>query len=187
MLKNPVTLNIPTAVLARVRSDGYHLEADDCTALLLSQVEPGEIKLLQTIVPDHRHVAEQAADCERILLALGWPEEAATATRLLVMEHAANAVDHGHLPPGSTIFLQMRVCERLAALLFRDHGREWDYDDGVEGARRRAPDDARGRWLNIISNIASHMELFRRGSENIAFYLVSADFDTAKSIGDSLL
>jgi len=186
LLKNPVTLNIPTAVLARVRSDGYHLEADDCTALLLSQVEPGEIKLIQTIVPDHRHVAELAADCERILLALGWPEEAATATRLLVMEHAANAVDHGHLPPGSTIFLQMRVCERVAALLFRDHGREWDYDDGVEGARRRAPDDSRGRGLNIISNIASHMELFRRGSENIAFYLVSADFDTAKSIGDSL-
>jgi sigma-B regulation protein RsbU (phosphoserine phosphatase) len=180
LLGEPALPNLPAATFARVRDAGYHLEADDCTALLVDQIAPDEIKLMSSIPPDHRHVADLAADCERILLALGWPDEATTATRLLVMEHAANAVDHGRLPADSTISLQLRVRSRTAALLFRDSGREWDYDDGLEGARQRGPDAPRGRGLNIIRNIASHVEIFRHGTENIAFYLVSADFDTTK-------
>ncbi len=186
LLLEPLLPNLPAATFARVREAGYHLEADDCTALLVSRIAPDEIKMMSSIPPDHRHVADLAADCERILLGLGWPDEAATATRLLVMEHAANAVDHGRLPVDATISLQLRVRGRTACLLFRDAGREWDYDDGLEGARLRAPDAPRGRGLNIIRNIASHIEVFRRGSENIAFYLVSADFDTAKIAGTPL-
>lgn len=180
LLSDPATPNVPAGVLARVRAAGYHLEADDCTALLVLQVAPEEIKFTNSIPPDHQHVAELAADCERVLLSLGWPDEPATAARLLVMEHAANTVDHGQVPPSSTIFFQLRVHGGTACLLFRDRGREWDLSDGREWAARRGPNAPRGRGLNIIHAIASHIELFRRDQENIAFYLLSADFNAAK-------
>ena len=64
--------NIPVEVLNRVRAAGYHLEADDCTALLVAQIAPDEIKLSCSIPSDHQHVSELAADCERVLLKLGW-------------------------------------------------------------------------------------------------------------------
>ncbi|MCX7010802.1 MAG: ATP-binding protein [Kiritimatiellaeota bacterium] len=133
-----------------------------------------------SIPADHHHVAELAADCERVLLKLGWPDEPATAARLLVMEHGANTVDHGQVPPSSLIFFQLRVTGNTAGLLFRDNGREWDLDDGLASATQRGPDAPRGRGLNIIRAIANHIEVFRRGSENIAFYLLSADFNAAK-------
>jgi len=74
----------------------------------------------------------------------------------------------------------LRVNGGTACLLFRDTGREWDFEDGLHWARRRASDAPRGRGLNIIRAIASHIEVFRRGPENIAFYLLSADFNAAK-------
>ena len=180
LLSDHTVPNVPVEVLTRVRADGYQTEADDCTALLVAQIAPDEIKLSCATPADHQHVTELAADCERVLLGLGWSDESTTAARLLVMEHGANIVDHGQVPAGSMISCQMRVNGRTACLLFRDNGREWDFDDGLQWARRRASDAPRGRGLNIIRSIASHIETFRRGQENIAFYLLSADFDAAK-------
>lgn len=156
------------------------------TALLVAQIAPDEIKLQCSIPPDHQHVTELAADCERVLLKLGWSEEAATAARLLVMEHGANTVDHGQVAAGGMISCQLRVRGGTAGLLFRDPGREWDFDDGLQGARRRGSEAPRGRGLGIIRAIASHLEVFRRGPENIAFYLLSADFNAAKERGTAL-
>ncbi len=186
LLGDPSVPNVPVEVLNRVRTAGYQLEADDCTALLVAQIAPDEVKLSCSIVPDHQHVTELAADCESVLHKLGWAEEAATAARLLVMEHCANTVDHGHVPAGGLIACQLRVNGGTACLLFRDPGREWDFEDGLYWARRRGADAPRGRGLGIIRTIASHIEVFRRGSENIAFYLLSADFDTAKLCADPL-
>jgi sigma-B regulation protein RsbU (phosphoserine phosphatase) len=180
LLGDPSVPNVPAEALARVRAAGYLLEADDCTALLVAQIAPDEVKLSCAIPPDHHHVTELAADCERVLLKLGWSEEAATAARLLVMEHGANTVDHGQLPAGAMLSCQLRVMGGTAGLLFRDTGREWTFEDGVLWARRRGPDAPRGRGLGIIRAIASHIEVFRRGPENIAFYLLSSDFNAAK-------
>ena len=180
LLGDPAVPNVPVEVLARVRAAGYQLEADDCTALLVEQIAPDEIKLSCSIPPNHQHVTELAADCEHVLLKLGWSEEAATAARLLVMEHCANTVDHGQVAAGGMISCQLRVRGGTACLLFRDPGREWDFDDGLQWAARRGPDAPRGRGLGIIRAIASHLEVFRRGPENIAFYLLSADFNAAK-------
>ena len=186
LLGDPSVPNVPVEALVRLRTAGYQLEADDCTALLVAQIAPDEIKLFCATLPDHQHVTELAADCERVLLGLGWSEEAATAARLLVMEHGANTVDHGQVPAGSLISCQLRVNGGTACLLFRDTGREWDFEDGLQWARRRASDAPRGRGLNIIRAIASHIEVFRRGPENIAFYLLSADFNAAKPSAPAL-
>ena len=183
LLDDATVPNIPEEVLTRVRAAGYRLEADDCTALIVEQVAPEEIKLSRAVLAKHQDVAGLAAECERTLLDLGWSEESATAARLLVMEHGANAVDHGELPSGATINFQMRICGRTARFLFRDHGREWDFDGHLEWAGQRAPDATRGRGLVIIRAIASHVEVFRHGSENMAFYLLSADFGASRNSG----
>jgi len=180
LLRDPLLPSVPAAVLARVQAEGYRLEADDCTALLVSQVVPAETMLEQTIPPDHHRVAQLAAECEQLLLARDWPAEAATAVRLLILEHGANVVKHGQLPLAATLSLQLRVRGRAAALLFRDPGRPWDYADGWENAGQCGAEAPCGRGLRIIRSIASHIEHFRRGRENLSYFLVSADFCVAR-------
>jgi len=129
LLHEMLAPNLPERVLASVRAAGYSLETDDCTALVVEQVPTDEVKLTRAILPEHRYVAELAVDCERILLAQGWSDEAVTAARLLVTEHAANIVDHGQLPPQATMACQLRVRDRMARFLFRDTGRDWHFEN----------------------------------------------------------
>ena len=183
LLVDPAVSSVPQQLLSHMRAAGYRLESDDCSALLVERVPSDEIKMVRSLVAEHRYVADLAAECERVLLGLHWPEEAATAARLLVMEHGANTVDHGQLPPGATMHFQLRVSGRMARFLFRDGGREWSYDDQVESADHRPPDALRGRGLAIIRAVASHVEIFRCDNENISLYLLSADFSAAKNSG----
>ncbi len=176
-LRDETHPDVPARVLARLRSDGFRLETDDCTALLVEHVPADEVRLTRAVPPTHAAVADLARDCERALLDEGWSEDAAVAGRLLVTEHGANVVDHGHLPPEARIAFQLRVRQRMARLLFRDPGLEWDQVEQLRWSSSRTPDADHGRGLAIIQAIAIACEQFRRDRENIASYLISADFD----------
>ena len=181
---NETVVNLPAAIVQRFQQEGFGLGADDCSVVWLERPYPGELKLVRSIAPNHAAVAQLAQECEHVLMEdCGWTEEAATAARLLVTEHAANVVDHGQPPAGSTIKLRLAVRGATARILVCDQGLAWSTTHKSAWAAQQFPQSERGRGLGIIRSIAEHMEVFRDNNENISHYILSSRFTTDKMAG----
>jgi len=174
--RDPAIIDPSREILRRLTDQGYQLAKDDCTLLVVRTLDPAGLRLERAIAPTHAQVAELAEAVEQVFRREGWPEEAAGAAQLLVMEHGANVVDHGETPPGSRIDLQLRLSGNLAWLLFRDEGREWDFQDRLAFSLRQPEDSIRGRGLRMIKAIARHIDVVRRDHENDILYVVARDF-----------
>jgi len=163
-------------VLRWLTDQTYDLTQDDCTLLVVRSLNAAAIRLDRNILPVYGQVAELAVEVEQFLHNEGWRDDAATAVRLLVMEHGVNVVDHALLPHGSHIRLQIRLTAHTASLLFRDDGQEWDFTERLAFSMRRPDDCASGRGLRIIKSIAKHIDVVRRDCKNTVRYVVSRDF-----------
>ncbi len=162
--------------LHRLAAQGYQLAQDDCTLLAVRTLDPSALRLDRAIAPTRAQVDELASEVAQALRREEWSDEAVGAAQLLVMEHGANVVDHAEAPPDSRIGLQVRVADRRAWLLFRDSGREWDFQDRLAFSLRQPEDSVRGRGLRIIRAIAKHIDVVRRDRENVILYVVDRDF-----------
>lgn len=166
----------PEVVMDRLIEGGYHLDKDDCTAMIVHCLNPAEVLLETTIPPTMGAVAELAEKSEQSLLDSGWPEMAAGAVRLLVMEYGANLVDHGRIPELSKIEFQLRRRASSCRILFSDSGREWDIDGWLARPENVRLSDERGRGLGIIKAVALRIEMIRRYHENIGVFEVAKDY-----------
>ncbi len=174
--RQPASVDPARDTLSRLAGQGYQLDQDDCTLLVVRTLDPAGLRLDRAIAPTHAQVAELANAVERILCQEGWSAEATCAAQLLVMEHGANVVDHAKAPPDSRIGLQLRLTDRQAWLLFRDDGREWDFQDRLAFSLRQPNNSDRGRGLRIIRSIAKHIDVVRRDRENAILYVVDRAF-----------
>ncbi len=166
---------IPDQLLQRLRADGYQLDKDDCSALVVQCLDPAALLVESRIPPDKKAVAELAESCEKALREIGWGELAAGAVRLLVMEYGINVVDHGRLFAGEQISVQLRRCGTSCRILFWDRGREWDADGRLALETLAPPDSERGRGWDIIKTIAGRAEVIRRDDENVGLFEVSSE------------
>ncbi len=147
--------------------------------MVVAQYGPAEYLLNRSIAVSRQEVAGLASEAQQALLKKGWPEAAASAVQLLVMEHGVNIVDHAHTQPDSRITLQLRLSDRQAYLLFRDFGREWNFQAKLDASQHREIDSFRGRGLHIIRTIAKHIDMVRYNRENIVRYVVSRFFEVS--------
>lgn len=181
---NPEIVDPAREILDRLAHQGYQLSQDDCTLLVVRTVDPPSVRLERAIAPTHAEVAALASEVKRVLIEQQWPEEAAGAAQLLVMEHGANVVDHAEAPRDSRIDLKLRLTEHGAWLLFRDHGREWDFEERLAFSMRQTEKADRGRGLRIIRAIAKHIDVVRRERENVILFVVARDFTFESSCRD---
>jgi anti-sigma regulatory factor (Ser/Thr protein kinase) len=175
-LCNPDGTDPAQEVMNRLGGLGYQLDQDDCTLMVVTQHDPEPYRMKRSIAISHQEVAGLAADVQQVLRKEGWPEEAAGAVQLLVMEHGVNVVDHAAAPPESRLTLHLRLSGQTALLLFRDSGLEWDFQARLASSLRQETDSCRGRGLRIISTIAKHIDNTRQNHENITQYIVSRFF-----------
>jgi anti-sigma regulatory factor (Ser/Thr protein kinase) len=169
-------LDVAQAVMKRLGVLDYQLDRDDCTLVVVTQYDPAEHLLNRSIVVSHQEVAGLASEVHQVLCDKGWSEETARAVQLLVMEHGVNVVDHAHAQPDSRMTLQLRLSDRQAFLLFRDFGREWNYQVRLDSELRYNEESYRGRGISIIRTIAKHIDIVRHNRENIVQYVVSRSF-----------
>lgn len=174
---DPDHIDAAQAVMKRLGVLGYQLDQDDCTLMVVSQYDPAEYHLNRSIEVTHQAVADLASEVHQVLRKKEWTEEAARAVQLLVMEHGVNIVDHSHAQSDSRVTLQLRLSERQAFLLFRDLGREWNFQAKLATALHPEVDSSRGRGLHIIRTITKHVDIVRHNRENIVHYVVSRFFE----------
>lgn len=150
---------------------GFDLSTDDCTVVSIVCTDPSMRLLQMSAAPTMAAVESLAAAAERALIRAGWPADTAWAVRLLLMEHGANVVEHGAMPPGSPIRCRILRDGELCRVDVIDRGREWT------PAYRPMPAipslDEGGRGLNIIAELSDRAARYRRGRENIASFWVS--------------
>ena len=170
-------LDVAQAVMTRLGVLDYQLDRDDCTLVVVTQHDPAEYLLNRSIAVSHQEVAGLASEVHQILCGKGWPEETARAVQLLVMEHGVNVVDHAHAQSDSRMTLQLRLSDRQAFLLFRDFGREWNFQAKFDSSLQQETDSFRGRGLHIIRTIAKHIDIVRHNRENVTRYVVSGLFN----------
>ena len=168
--------NIAPSLMDRLVQDGFRLDEDDCTAVIIHCLDPSEILLDRQISPTREEVTRLARDVETLLLEDGWEEMAASAVRLVVQEYGANIVVHGRVAEGSRIGFQLRRRESSCRLLFSDFGREWDSESQL--ARKHTVSDTavHGRGWEMIKTIASRIEVIRQHQENIGFFEVAKSY-----------
>ncbi len=176
VLRQEDILDPASAVFERLVKAEYNMFQDDCTLLLVRLLDPAALRLQRRLAPTFEAVAELAGEIERALRAEGWPEESAAAAQLLAMEHGANVVDYGRLAPETRIEFRLRLSPQSAQLLFRDPGREWDFDERLAHTMRLPMDSERGRGLRIIQAISRHHDLTRIDGWNSSCYYVSRSF-----------
>lgn len=176
VLRQDDILDPASATFDRLVDAEYNMFQDDCTLLLVRVLDPAALRLQRRVAPTHAAVAELAGEIERLLRAEGWPEEGAAAAQLLAMEHGANVVDYGRLAPEDRLEFRLRLSTQSAQLLFRDPGREWDFDERLAHTMRLPMDSERGRGLRIIQAISRHHDLTRIDGWNTSCYYVSRSF-----------
>jgi sigma-B regulation protein RsbU (phosphoserine phosphatase) len=173
---DPDHLDVAQAVMTRLGVLDYQLDRDDCTLVVVTQYDAAEYLLNRSIAVSHQEVAGLASEVHQVLCNKGWSEETARAVQLLVMEHGVNIVDHAGAQPDSRMILQLRLSDRQAFLLFRDFGREWNYQARLDSELRYNEESYRGRGISIIRTIAKHIDIVRYNRENIVQYVVSRFF-----------
>ncbi|MEI8241724.1 MAG: SpoIIE family protein phosphatase [bacterium] len=175
VLADPRVVNPAAAIFQAVRADGFPLSEDDCSVVSVEWIDPASIRMERQIPLELQAVAEAAAQADRILQAEGWPEEAAGAAQLVLMEHGANVIRHGRAPAGSSITFRLRLTGPLCRMTFRDQGREWDQADRMAAVQLLPKDREHGRGLGLIHAVSHHVEFFRRENNNIAFFVISRE------------
>jgi len=165
--------NVSEGLMDQLIKDGFHLDGDDCTAMIIHCLDPSEVILERWMLPDKEAVTTLARDSETALLAEGWEELAAGAVRLLIQEYGTNIVKHGRPPEGSKIGFQLRRRESACRIWFSDNGREWDSEGQLARKNSVSEDAVQGRGWEMIKTIARRIEVFRQHQENIGCFEVA--------------
>ncbi len=172
-------VDIAQTVMKRLGVLGYQLDRDDCTLMVVAQYDSAQCLLNRSLAISAQEVVALASEAHQVLCEKGWTDEVARAVQLLVTEHGMNIVDHAHVQPDSRLTFQLRLSERQAFLLFRDYGREWDFQSKLKSALNQEADSLRGRGLKIIRSIAKHIDFVRINRENGTCYVVSRFFEVS--------
>lgn len=165
----------PAAVLNRLSAQGYLLNEDDCTAITIYMNPRESVLFSAQIHVSLDAVSDMALRVETVLLHAGWPEESATAARLLAMEHGANIVEHGDVDADQYIGVRVLSCDSLCKIIFSDSGREWDL---VSAAKKGIRDDDMsegGRGVAIINSLSEYCERYRVNNRNVTFYVLNKE------------
>jgi sigma-B regulation protein RsbU (phosphoserine phosphatase) len=161
-------------IVEGMRTAGFALGEDDCTALLVEQIPHHEVVFHTSAPCEPEHLARLAHAMEDALRAQGWPETSRWAAHLVVMEHGANVLKHGHPDPDSHLAVQARLTGDTLEILMRDRGQPWRYEEAV--ALDAAADADHGRGLQMILRIASSVASHRDGEENVSLFTVSRNW-----------
>jgi len=167
---------ITDGLMDQLQQDGFHLDRDDCTAMIIHCLDPAEVILERAIFPTNAEVTSLARDSETQLLADGWGESAAHAVRLLIQEYGTNVVMYGRVPEGSRIGFQLRRRESSCRILFSDNGREWDSEGQLARKNPVSDNDVHGRGWEMIHAIARRIEVIRQHQENIGVFEVAKSY-----------
>jgi len=170
-------VDIAQTVMKRLGVLGYQLDRDDCTLLVVRQYDPAQYLMNRSIAISAQEVVALASEVQQVLCQNGWTEGVSRAVQLLVTEHGINIVDHAHAQADSRLTFQLRLSERQAFLLFRDYGREWNFQSRLNSTIVQEVDSPRGRGLQIIRAIAKHIDFVRYNRENSTEYVVSRFFE----------
>lgn len=162
--------NSPEALFDRLDQAGYSLGHDDCTAIAVRMMDENRVLMQGDLAVDMDAVSDCTEQMEKLLIGRAG-EDLAARIRLVAIEHAMNVVEHSGLGAEDTMWYQLSLNESSCRLVFKDRGREWDFnrasmdesivDDYAEG----------GRGLYITNAAADHVERYRRDTHNAVSYL----------------
>ena len=177
--------NWSSLVMDALTEEGYQLGTDDCSAVTVKMVPP-EALILQTFVPlKSEAVATLGMQVEQLMTERGWPDEAAFALQLIILEHGMNIIDHGHVQGAMPISVRLWLYGERCRIYFEDYGRRWDAKERFRRASLPTDKEEHGRGLMILKTVADSMDFYRRDSRNIASYVVSRDYSTEDAMENS--
>jgi phosphoserine phosphatase RsbU/P len=168
----PAVLNPARVVLDQVKAQGCDISQDDCSLLFVRMTDPATVLWSGSLSQDRQALESLGRDMQSRLADQGWPEQKAWAVRMVVHEYGLNIIDHAGMPLDLLFQLHIRLENDVCRILFRDTGREWDYQARKSMLAHRALDSERGRGLELISGLSQGMLFFRRAGVNHALFIL---------------
>jgi CHASE1-domain containing sensor protein/serine phosphatase RsbU (regulator of sigma subunit)/anti-sigma regulatory factor (Ser/Thr protein kinase) len=165
----------PGALFKRLEAAGYKLAADDCSIVMVSITNPGEIQIQKSLSNDLVAVSELGTLVTQALTGQGWPAVSAQKARLLAVEYCTNVVKHGDCPPGAPIQVQLAVHGQQCRFLFIDSGIEWDIQKYTVALDQVHEQLDHGRGLGIIQALSRHIRFCRHNNQNCALFVMEQD------------
>ena len=166
------TYDYPARVLEQIVRLGYDLNSDDCCAMSVRLTVPEELVLDSLIDPKREALSSARATVDQVLINSGWPNTSSEAACLLVQNYLSGVLEHDRVPLGTRIRLQVRRIGRTCRLLFFSEGREWDQAARLADLQGRLQRDETPNAQHTIDAISSSSDLYRRGSQNVAFFVI---------------
>ena len=173
------TVDYPSRVLDQIVSLGYDLNSDDCCAISVRLTMPEDLLLDLLIDSDREAQASAKTAVEGALGRSGWTEHACSTVCQLVQNYVASVVEHDRMPVGTRIRLQVRLTGKTCRLLFFSEGREWDRASRLADLQARLSASGNEEAHSLSSLIALRGELYRRGSQNVAFFVIGPNVGSA--------
>lgn len=163
----------PELVQDFLNEQGYELQADDCTLMTLRQISKPALLMQGEREVSFESITSIASELFERLREQGWSEADAGMIQLLVVEHGANVVKHGHPPSGSPFFYRLHLEGNSSVLVLKDRGIAWNPTHWEpESTPGRTEPAESGRGLQLISEIASCRQYFRRDHQNCFVYRI---------------
>ncbi len=163
----------PEMTLDLLQEQGFKLNADDCTLMLIRFLSEPKLLAYGEIPMRNEEVHSLSTKIFDLLRAQDWTEEDAGMVQLLLIEHGANIVNHGNPPPNSTLFYRLHLEGHHCCLVLKDRGISWDpsHWQSEDPATRDLFAES-GRGLDLISEISATREYFRRDHQNCFLYRI---------------
>lgn len=168
----------PDQALAGLREKGYQLHMDDCTLMSIRFLAAPMLQLQGNCAADLEKITDLAARASDHFRQCGWPDASAAMVQLLIIEHGANVIKHGHPPANSQIFYRLQRFDRQCEVVLKDKGFAWDPTPWYR--ENTAPADImseHGRGLHLIKDITSHRAYYRRDHENCFVYRIDKNLN----------
>ncbi len=160
-------------IVAQVSARGFNFDRDDMTVMSAVFHDPASISMKKEIKPSLDAIQSFSDELDTYLSSIGWKEESAYAAHLLCAEHLSNVVKHGLISSGAPILFMMRICDSGTAILFSDHGCEWNCEARKESEEPRLAEGGYG--LGIIRKLSDVSVFYRKDGINHAYFVISKD------------
>lgn len=158
-------------VLKNMTRDGYLINQDDCSLVMLHYMGCPSHSFDRVIQVNSAAIEKTAEDVQRYLQESGWAADAAGYARLVVQEYGVNVIDHA--PSTDAFSVRLIFQPGCCVLVFKDNGHEWDFDERLDGMDAKDELSEGGRGLLLIEGLSCYAGVSRVDGMNVGFVVMA--------------
>ena len=165
------SFDYPSALLNRLSAQGFASKNDDVCAVSICVRRSCDLVFDQAfdLTAEGQRQAEFAVS--DLVAQRNWPPSVREFVRVLVRRYVASVRDRDHAAEGSRILVQVWQVKDKCRIVFYSQGSQTDKK--IRMTDLRSPALENGRSKAALDELFQHVDVFYRGNQNIASFLVA--------------